>query len=54
MSLTFQSPLRTGAPRVEDRRPTGFVVMWWLNERFGVRKLKDLRAKAAAMFEAAD
>jgi len=32
----------------------GFVLMWWLNERFGVRKLKERRARAAAMFDAAD
>jgi len=32
----------------------GFVVLWWLNEHFAVRKLRDRRARAAAMFEAAD
>jgi len=32
----------------------GIVVIWWLNERFAVRKLKERRARAAAMFDAAD
>ncbi|MEO7133968.1 MAG: hypothetical protein ABI024_07080 [Vicinamibacterales bacterium] len=32
----------------------GFVVMWWLNEHFVVRKLKNVRAKAEAMFEVPD
>jgi hypothetical protein len=31
-----------------------FGVMWWLTDRFAVRKLKDRRARAAAMFDPSD
>ena len=32
----------------------GFVVMWWLNDRFAVGRLKERRARAASMFDSAD